>query len=494
MHRIRPPHLARLAGTGLLAALAAGCASTHGLAPVSAPRDPDTLEATASLGGLQPGTALSEAAWPENDWWTAWRDPQLDALMADALRDAPSLDAADARLRLAQAQAGLADEARRPAASGSARYSGTYLPEGLVPSGFGGGNYTGVSLISVSLAYAPDLWGGKRAQWEAAVDRAHAAELDAHQARLLLTGNIARTYVALAQAHALQTASAQELERAQASATLGRRRLQAGLDNGLDLRRAETAVAAARQQSGAAQQRIQALHNALAALAGQGPDYTQALAAPVIFTPDAAAVPAVLPSRLLARRPDIVAARWRVEATARDIDAAQAAFRPDVNLSAMAGLVSGDLGALFESGSVFGTAGPAIGLPIFQGRRLRTQLAARDADYDLAVARYDQTLLDALRETVDAVQAARALDAQILAAHQAREAAVRARDLLATRQRAGLGTRLDVLAAQQPVVQLDLQIASLQAQRLTVATDLAVALGGGVMPPTAPIPSVSSAP
>jgi outer membrane protein TolC len=117
---------ARLAAVAL-ATLLAGCASTHGLAPEGRPTNADQLSAARSFG------AFSPADFPTRDWWTAFGDPQLDALVAQALNGTPSLDMADARLRQAIAQAGLADSARKPQAGAGAQYSGIRIPETVAP-------------------------------------------------------------------------------------------------------------------------------------------------------------------------------------------------------------------------------------------------------------------------------------------------------------------------------------------------------------------------
>lgn len=472
----------------LTAAVLAGCASTHGLAPSTSPRDPDTLAVAKSFDGH-----LSPAAWPTRDWWRAWGDPQLDALMTEALAGTPSLAAADARVRMAAAQAELADAARQPGATGSVRYSGAYLPETLVSAPLGG-DYKGVELGMVQFSYAPDLWGGHRDRWEAAVDLLHAAEADAQQARLLLSSNLARAYIGLAEAFDAKAVAEREGSRARQQLDLARRRARAGLDNDVQTRQAEGAVATAEQQAGAAQQRIDALRNALAALLGQGPDRGLAIQAPTLLAVDAPSLPSDLPSELLGHRPDVVAARWRAEAAAKHVDAAKTDFYPSVNLSAMVGIATGTLSDLFTRDAAFGTGGPAISLPIFNGRRLRGQLASSDADADLAFARYDQTVVDALREVADALQGARALDAQIAALAEAREAARKAATLAETRRRAGLGTQLDVLAAQRPLYQLDAQIAGLRAERRNAAADLAVALGGGFAPAAPDSPALDTPP
>ena len=471
--------------------LLAGCASTHGLEPHARALDSDHLSSSRSLGASQ----LSAADFPRQDWWKSLGDAQLDALIAEALQGNPSLDAADARLRKAQAQAGLAEAARKPTLSASGQYSGVQLPETLLPPPEGG-SYLGSTVLMLDFKYGLDLWGGKRAQWEAAVGQAKAAEVDAQAARLTLSSNIARAYVDLAQAHAALDVANHEHDRASHLRDLGRQRVQAGLDNQLQLRQAESTIASAEQQAQAAQQRIDAARTAIAALLGQGPDRGLDIARPQVLQAGTPGIPGVLPSELLGHRPDVVAARWRVEAASRGIDASKASFKPSINLSAIVGLASAGLSDLFSSDALLGLGGPAISLPIFDGGRLRSQLDASDADYDLAVASYNQSLVGALHEVTDALQSARSLDQQIDSSKRARDAAQSAWDLAQARYRAGLGTQLDVLAAQRPLLQLDQQIAALQAQRLIAAIDLDRALGGGLVleQPTTPLANTAATP
>jgi NodT family efflux transporter outer membrane factor (OMF) lipoprotein len=461
----------------LVAALTlAGCASTHGLAPATTPRDADALATTRSFGA----TATSDAAFPTRDWWTAFGDPQLDALIAEALAGTPGLDAADARVRQAKAQAGLADAQRKPTLGASAQETGVQIPETLAEPPLGG-TFNASTVLMLDFKYAPDLWGGKRAKYEAAVGQARAAQADAQAARLTLSSNIATAYIALAQAFDLLDVANHEQARASHLSELSRQRVKAGLDNQLQLRQSESGIAAARQQSQAAQQQIDALRNALAALLGQGPDRGLAIARPQLPHAISPAVPDVLPSELLGHRADVVAARWRVEAASRGIDASKATFKPSVNLNAIVGLASAGLSDLFSSDALLGFGGPAISLPIFDGGGLRSQLAKSDADYDLAVAAYNQALVGALHEVADALQALHSLDAQLASTTQARDAAQSAWQLASDRYHAGLGTQLDVLAAQRPLLQFDQQFAALHAQRLQGAVDLDRALGGGLV-------------
>jgi len=459
--------------TALSAALLlAGCASTHGLAPSGHPLSPDELAASRSLA-----SATTAATFPKQDWWTTLGDPQLDRLIDEALAGTPTLELADARVRQAIAQAGLADAARKPMLAGTAQYSGAEIPKSI--GGPLGGGYLGFTLIGIDFKWGLDLWGANRERWQAAIGQERAAEVDAQQARLLLSSNIARAYTGLAQAYAAQDVANDEKQRSAKLLDLGRQRVKAGLDNQLQLRQAESNVASAEQQVQAAQQQIDAARNALAALLGKGPDRGLDIARPALLQAPAPAVPSVLPSELLGHRPDVVAARWRVEAASHGIKASKADFYPTVNLSLLAGLAGAHLSDLFGGNNLLAFGGPALSLPIFDGGRLRSKLAGSDADYDLAVANYNQALVGALQEVADALQAARALDAQIVAATQARDAAQAATDLAAQRYHGGLGTQLDVLAAQRPLLQLDQQLAVLRAQRVAASIDLDRALGGG---------------
>lgn len=473
------PLAAALAGALLVSA----CASTRGLQPATTPADPASLAVSRSLAGV----ALSDAAFPQQDWWRALGDPQLDALIDEALRDTPSLAAADARVRKAQAQAGLADAARKPSIGASGQYALAELPEGLAGDEFGG-KVLRNAVLMLKLDIPLDVWGGKQDEYAAALDQVHARQIDAQAARLALAANVARGYVALAQAFDAQDIARREQARCEDLLHLAQQRVDAGIDNRLTLRNTEAQIATAKAQADAAQQQIDNLRNLLAALLGQGPDRGLAIQRPRLLQARAPALPSVLPSELLGHRPDVVAARWRVEAAAHDIASAKASFKPSIDLSALVGLASTGFSDLFRSDALLGFGGPAVSLPIFDGGRLRNNLAAHDADYDLAVADYDATAAQALREVVDALQAIRSLDAQTTSVEQAHAATAAALELVRARYRAGTLSRMDVLAAQKPLLQLEQQLAGLRAQRYAAGIDLDRALGGGLVmqAPTSP--------
>jgi len=469
-------HARPLLPATLVLALAA-CASSGGLQPQGRLLEADSLHSERTLATSD----LSVAGFPASDWWRAFGDPQLDALVAEGLAGHPSLDAADARLRQAQAQAGVARAERLPSLSVSGGYTGVRLPESMVGEDMGG-HYMGSGQVAFDFSYGFDLWGGKRASWEAAVDAVHAATVDAQAARLKLSAGIVQAYVELDRAWRANDIAEQELERAQKTLQLVRQRRTAGIDSDLQVRQAEARIPAAQQQLQAAQQQIDAARTALAALVGQGPDRGLGIERPQALNATALQLPGVLPSELLGRRPDIVAARWRVEAAGKQIKVAKASFYPSFNLTALAGVVAPNVGDLLRSSSTFAYLGPALSLPIFDGGRLRANLANADAQYDLAVAGYNQTVVDALREVADQVNAVRSLEQQAQSQQQAVATASSAFDLAGQRYRAGVGNYLDVLSAQSQLLSAQQALTALHAQRLLASARLAQALGGGYAP------------
>ncbi|AXK71987.1 multidrug RND transporter [Lysobacter sp. TY2-98] len=466
------PTTRRLAPLFLALALA-GCASMRGLEPKEHPMDANAVAASKTLADA--GTIAPLA----RDWWRVFGDPQLDALVDEALAGQPSLAAADARVRQAAAQAGLADAARKPTVGATAQYSGLQIPTTVAPDPLGG-HYTGVFLLGLNIKWPIDVWGGDRARYEAAIGQLRATEVDAQSARLTLASNITRAYVGLAQAYDALDVAHNEKARSQKLLGLGQQRVKAGIDNAMQLRNAESLVASSNQQAQAAQQQIDASKHAIAALLGKGPDRGDAITRPQLRAATAPGAPSVIPSELLGARPDVVAARWRAEAASRNIRAAKTQFYPSVNLSALVGLAAVSLGDLFSSNALLTQGGPAISLPIFDGGRLRANLSKSDADYDLAVAAYNGSLVTGAREVADALTNARALDAQIASVRQARDAAQSALSLANARYNAGLSTQIDVLNAQRPLLLLDQQLAALRAQRLLAVVDLDQALGGGL--------------
>jgi NodT family efflux transporter outer membrane factor (OMF) lipoprotein len=461
-------------GTAILVGLLAACASTHGLKPQSSLGKPEGLEADQALSA-----ATVDAQFPDADWWNRFGDPQLDQLIREALDGSPTLREAAARTREALAQAGVSEAARYPHLS--AQYDGLRerLPDqSLFPPPYAG-HWSSFNNLQATLSWELDFWGKNRAAYESALGSARAAALDTQAARLALAANIAHTYVQLERAYLQLDVAQATLDQRQQIYKLTQDRNEAGVDSKLELRQAESALPAAREQMAQLREAIALTRNQLSALLGKGPDRGQSITRPAATALPALTLPSRLPAELLGRRPDILAQRWRVEAARQGIDNAKAQFYPDVNLIALAGFQELGPASLLTAGSrqIGGVA--TISLPIFDGGQRRGRLASRDAEYDIAVEHYNQTLADALHQVVDQVDSFHSLDEQRAQQREGLATAQDAYDLATLRYREGVGNYLQVLTTESQLLSQRSLDADLKARSLDLSINLAQALGGG---------------
>jgi NodT family efflux transporter outer membrane factor (OMF) lipoprotein len=459
--------------------LLAGCASMKGVEPQSALREANAVAASRSLAG----TPVSPAAWPATDWWKAYDDAQLDALMDEALSTSPTLAIAAARTRKALALSAIDRAALYPQVDLGASVERQHFSEnGLFPPPLGGSTQT-ISQLQLTLNWELDFWGKNRSAYEAAVGAANAAKVDAYAARLALSTNIAQAYVQLQRAYLQLDVAQKTLKEREQIYTLTRDRNSAGIDSRLEVKQAESALPATREQIAQLNERVALTRNQIAALMGKGPDRGIAIERPTATALSTVAIPSNVPAELLGRRPDLTAQRWRVEAASKDIVSAKAEFYPNVNLAAFIGYSTLGGHALLATASHAFGVGPAVTLPIFDAGRLRGNLAAKDADYDIAVEQYNQTLADAMRDVVDQLASLRSLDEQKREQVSALGTAQEAYDLALLRYREGLGTYLQVLSAEQPLLAQEGLDADLRARQLELSINLVRALGGGFEPP-----------
>lgn len=467
--------LAVLALSGVLAACAVP----------PAPRAAAPLKTGEALGDVE-GLSGDAADFPADRWWTAYGDAGLDALIEEALAKSPDMALAAARIRAADAA--------------SERAGGTLLPT-LTVDGAVGGNKQSYNLgipaqfvpkgvietgrLSATLGLNLDLWGRNRAALAAARGEAQAARVDAAQARLMLASGIALSWGNLAQLTASRDLALRSVDALSGIERLTGERVRAGIDNRADHELATARRAGAEQALAALNELIALERNRLAALIGAGPDRAERLPVPAPDLSRTAGVPANLAANLLGRRPDIVAARLRAEAAAARVTSARRAFYPDINLAAVAGLQSLGLDQLFASGSTFANFGPAISLPIFDGARLTSNYNAAEAGFDEAVARYDQTLLGALREVADVLDSRRALAERLLAARTAARSATEAARLARLRHGQGIANLLQVLSAEDAALANQRALAELEARAFLLDVTLVRALGGGFTAPAA---------
>ncbi len=453
----------------------AGCAqpgpAVVGLALVS--------PAAAGLISESPGD------FPIERWWAALGDPALDALIDQALASQPGLQAAQARLAMADAavaavQAGQAPLATLQADATRQRFSAN----GLVPPAVAG-SVRSTATVQASghlpLDAALDFFGRHQAALGAALGHQRAAAADAQAARCLLAAQLAQGWVALARLQAQRGLAEQAQAQRQAQRDLTAQRVAAGLDTQAALRSADGPVPEARATLALIDGQIAGARHRLALLSGQAPALLHA-AAPALAPLRLLTPPPHLGADLLARRADVLAARARVDAAAQGVAVARADFYPDINLNAFIGLNALGLDRLLQLGSRQLGVGPALHLPLFDGGALRAQLQGRAAEADAAVAAYNAAVLGAANEVADAASSLRSLAAQRSEQALALAAASDAQALAQQRFGAGLGNRLPVLQAQALLLAQQGQAVDLQARQLDAQVALMLALGGGWQP------------
>ena len=256
-------------------------------------------------------------------------------------------------------------------------------------------------------------------------------------------------------------------------------RFGAGLDTKVEVKQAEATLATVRTELAQYDEQIAIARNQLAALAGAGPERGASIVAVKPSAPPATTPPSAIPLDIVARRPDVVASRWRVEASQHNVEVAKALFYPNVNIAAFAGFTSIGLSRFLLSSSTIAGAGPAIHLPIFEGGRLNANLRGRDAETDLAVSTYNQAVVDAVHDVADAVASIAGLSRVATEQARAKQATTEAYDVAVIRYRAGLGNYLSVLTAQTQQLVQDRLDADLKARAFELDVNLARALGGG---------------
>jgi len=460
-----------------LGAALAGCASSGHLQPSGHLTDAQSLKTERSLEGVQ----LSPTAWPKEDWWIGFGDPQLTALINEALQSNPSLAIASARAKQAQAVAQSIDAGRKPQVALGAAMNGARLSskDPIYPA-YALGTFVWAKQADLELSWDLDIWGGKRDAWEAALGRSRAADVDAHAARIQLSVNVARTYVQLSYAFALRDVAEKELARATQSASYTRRLVEGGLGRPQQQYLADSQVASAEQQKTQADRAIDAARSSLSVLLGQGPDRGRTIDRPKLVDTGDVVLPDQISIDLLGRRTDLVAARWQVEAAGKEIKAAKTAFLPNISLSAMAGFIAvGGSTNLFQLPARTYSVAPALTLPIFDGGKLRANLAATDASYDEAVAHYNTLLVSAVNDVVDLVSASESVRTQITQEKRARDDAQKSWDEAQALYKGGLTDAISPLVTRQQLLLAEQRLAVLQSQQTDIAIRLIEALGGG---------------
>ena len=414
-------------------------------------------------------TDVGPAAPLERDWWQGFGDPQLTALVEQALAQNNDIMVAVARVREARAQEGLARGALLPTLDATAA----------------GGHSRSVNAFGRPLeqyAVQPQL----QAAWEVdlfgrlsdRVSAAHSgwlASQAAHDAvALSVAGSTASGYITLRALDARLVVARETLTAREAALNLARRRADTGYSPRLELAQAEGEYEATAQIIPPLEQAITRQENALRLLIGEEPGPVARGA-----TLDALATPAIpqgLPSELLRRRPDVAQAEYQLAASDHQLAAARKNFLPQVRLTGSVGASLSD--ALSDPISIWSIGGSILA-PLFQGGRLRAGAEIAGAQRDQAAFSYRKIALGAFRDVEDALAATHHTEQQAIILERQRIAAAEGLRLATNRYRAGYAPYLEQLDAQRNLLAVELALVQARADALTARVLLFQAMGGG---------------
>ncbi|MET0517471.1 MAG: efflux transporter outer membrane subunit [Burkholderiaceae bacterium] len=441
--------------------LVGGCAGVR-------PPLPDAARVTAPAGWrtADAGTAPISATW-----WEAFGDPQLTRVVETALANNADVQIAAARILEAMAQARYASAQQGPnvvAGVGVVR-------ERDVNPGFGVPEEQTASESILSASFDADLFGRLASASKAARASLLATRAARANVQLGVAAGSARAYLTLRSLDLRLAILRKTLDARQQSLQIMRRRASVGYSSQLEVAQAEVEVRSTEQLIPTTQLAIRRTEDALNVLLGQTP--TAIARADGAEMPQVPALPSALPSSLLRRRPDIVAAEDNLVAADHALDAARAAFMPDLQLSASYGSVTTTL--IHDNPLAIFALGGSLLAPIFDSGRLKAQEGSVAARRDQAAFAYRKTVLQGFSEVEDALAGNQRLREQYLSLEGQRAALQRNLDFASARFRAGYAPYLDQIDAQRGLLGAELSLVQSRADELIACVSLYQSLGGG---------------
>ena len=459
---------------------------------------PVLLLSTALIAGCAVGPDYRPPAldlpdeWPEHvllsdearadwqQWWRQFEDPHLDALVARAVDDNLELRLQLARIQEARARLGLARAEQLPSVNAQAEAARERTPGTLSP--FGESTDNTFSLAGV-LDYELDLWGRLAREREAS-EALLEQSLFAHDAvRLNVIADVVATYFDLRSAERQLRITEATVASREETFRLEQLRFDVGESDELALRQAQSELESTLAQLPGQRERVRVLEGALALLVGMTPaelmaelDYGDA-ELETIALPDG--VPAVLPSELLSRRPDIRSAEAGLVAANAGIGVAEASRLPRFNLGGLLGSAAGDAGDLFTSAAgTWGLSATVMG-PLFDFGRSASRIETAEALAEQAEVQYRATVAQAFNEVRNALVSYEASGERVEAIGRQVAAFERTLELAEVRYREGFVGFIELLDAQRALLAAELALSEAMRDRLTATATLFKALGGG---------------
>lgn len=464
-----------LAGLPLVIALA-GCAPSHDTGAPQQQQTPASHVATELPASVKNG-------WPQENWWQDYRDPQLNGLIQRALANAPDMQIADRRIRLAEAQARMSQANLGPEMDFSANVERQKMSsEGLMgpfatdTDGNTGPWYTN-GTFGLTAGWDLDLWGKNRALVKARIGEVKAQMAEQAQTRELLASSVARLYWQWQTEAAVKEVLRQLKDEQNNIVSVDRSLYQRGITNSVEGAQNDINVSKTDQHLAdvaGSMKEIEARLMALTNGQSQGLNLRPA-PLPAVSTQ----MPGELGYELLARRPDLQEAHWYIEASLSEVDAAKAAFYPDINLMGFLQQDALHLSDLFRHSAQQMGLSAGLTLPIFDSGRLNASLDIVSEQNKLSVAKYNKAVVDAVNQVAKAASQVETLMEKNQQQQQVEKDARRMVDLAQERMNAGLLPGSKVSMAKLPALEERISALRLHGQWLDASIQLTSALGGG---------------
>jgi NodT family efflux transporter outer membrane factor (OMF) lipoprotein len=422
-------------------------------------------------------------------WWEVYNDPKLNALEEQVVISNQNVLAAEGQYRAARAAVQVARAALFPTLTAG--------PTIGVSQGSGGVSANQVAAangvhstyqIPFDASYQVDLWGSIRRNVRANAETAQATEAQLENAKLTYQADLAQDYFQLHGTDGDIALLQSTVDSYTGYLKLTQARHDSGIASGADVAQAQTQLDSAKEQLidfGVARAQYE---HAIAILIGKPPAELSIAPEPIKNQPPE--VPVAFPSTLLERRPDIAISERQMAAMNEQVGIAEAAYYPSLTLSAGAGLASSSFVNLFTWAGRFWSAGASLSQTLFDAGKRRGQVNIAEADFDVAMANYRQTVLTAFQQVEDNLAALRILEQETGATNETVQAAQTALDITTAQYKAGTATYLQVETQQTALFAEQQALVNLLTRRMVSSVLLVEALGGGWN--TSQLPEVSA--
>jgi multidrug efflux system outer membrane protein len=470
MTRLGLARRSSLLAAALVAALASGCAVGPNYTRPEVPAPP----AHRFFEGEEQAQSIADTPW-----WEVAKDPQLQALIREAIAKNLDLRTATARVAETRAQYGIARSFLFPEVGVSAGYSAQQVSRlSEPPQGTAAGKTYQNWSAGFPISWEIDLFGRIRREKEAAFAAYLATEEGRRAAMITLVADVASTYLFLRELDLQLDVARRTVQTNEETVRFYETRLKGGVSNRLEVDRAVANRSRTATIIPQIEQQIGVAENALSLLLGRPPgpiERGEALTDQHVPP----GVPAGLPASLLERRPDVLAAEELLVASNANVGAAKALFFPTISLTGVLGTLSGDFSNLLKADANLWQVSPSLFAPIFQGGRIRRNYDAAKARYEQALAQYQKAALNSYREVANALISVKKLGEARLELEDGVEALTDAAALARSRYDTGLANYLEILNADQQLFDQELQLAQVRGEEMRAFVELYRALGGG---------------